>query len=396
MRKLPMFGLAVAVLAAGLLGWLVSDHHPVRAAAPAATPPAVPVTVAPVKTQDVSVYLRGIGTVQAFNTVEIKAQVNGLLVSLPAKEGQEVKPGDIVALIDQRPYKAALDQATAQRAEDVAQLQSAKLDLARYQDLSKKGFAPVQQVDDQQAQVNKLTAAVQADTAAIETAQINLDYCVIRAPISGRISLYQTDVGNLIEVATQTGIVSITQDKPIAAVFTLPESDLPRIQDAMAKGTLPVVAYTSDDKTKLGDGTLLTPNNTIDTTTGTIQLKATFPNDNDHLWPGEFVNARLLVETLHNAITVPLAAIQHGPDGLYVYTVGTNSTVQTQAVEVGYQETTAAVVTKGLQAGQTVVVAGQSRLSPGTPVTTNTGNPSSTGGGSSTGKTPAPATTASR
>jgi multidrug efflux system membrane fusion protein len=388
MRKLQVFGLAAAVLAAGLGAWLVSDHDSVHAAAPAA-PPAVPVTVAPVKTQDVPVYLHGLGTVQAFNTVEIKAQVNGLLVSLPAKEGQEVKPGDIVALIDQRPYKAALDQATAQRAEDAAQLQSAKLDLARYQDLAKKGFAPIQQVDDQQAQVSKLTAAVQADTAAIETAQINLDYCVIRSPINGRVSLYQTDVGNLIEVATQTGIVSITQDKPIAVVFTLPEADLPRVQDAMAKGALPVVAYTSDDKTKLADGTLLTPNNTIDTTTGTIQLKATFPNNNDRLWPGEFVNAGLLVETLHNAVTIPLAGILHGPNGLYVYTVGPNNTVQTQAVELGYQDATAAVVTKGLQPGQTVVVAGQSRLSPGTRVTTDSGT-------SSPGTTPATSTTASR
>ena len=392
MRRLVVLGVAAAVLAMGIGGWLALDHQRVRAAGPAPPPPAVPVTTAPVKTADVPVYLRGIGTVQAFNTVEIKAQVNGVLVSLPVKEGQEVKPGDVVALIDQRPYKAALDQATAQRAEDVAQLQSAKLDLARYQDLAKKGFAPVQQVDDQQAQVNKLTAAIQADTAAIETAQINLDYCVIRAPISGRVSLYQTDAGNLIEVASQTGIVSITQDKPIAVVFTLPEADLPRIQDAMALGTLPVVAYTNDDKTKLGDGTLLTPNNTIDTTTGTIQLKATFPNANDRLWPGEFVNARLLVETLHNALTVPLAAIQHGPDGLFVYTVGQNDTVQSQAVEVGYQDDSAAVVSKGLQSGQTVVVAGQSRLSPGTRVTTNGGNSSPTAGGGSTATTSADAT----
>jgi membrane fusion protein, multidrug efflux system len=393
MRKFLVLGFAVAVLAAGLGGWLASRDQSVHAAGPAASP-AVPVTVAPVKSDDVPVYLRGIGTVQAFNTVEIKAQVSGVLVSLPVKEGQEVKPGDIVALIDQRPYKAALDQATAQRAEDLAQLQSAKLDLARYQDLAKKGFAPVQQVDDQQAQVNKLTAAVQADTAAIETAQINLDYCVIRSPISGRVSIYQTDAGNLIEVASQTGIVSITQDKPISVVFTLPEVDLPRIQDAMAKGTLPVIAYTNDDKTKLGEGTLLTPNNTIDTSTGTIQLKATFPNDNDRLWPGEFVNARLRVETLHNATTVPLAAIQHGPDGLFVYTVGQNSTVQTQAIEVGYQDDASAVVTKGLQADQTVVVAGQSRLSPGTRVTT--GNPSATPSASSASPAAAPAATASR
>jgi multidrug efflux system membrane fusion protein len=393
MKKLLVLGFAAAVLAAGFGDWLVSARQSVHAAGPAASP-AVPVTVAPVKSEEVPVFLRGIGTVQAFNTVEIKAQVSGVLVSLPVKEGQEVRPGDIVALIDQRPYKAALDQAIAQRAEDLAQLQSAKLDLARYQDLSKKGFAPVQQVDDQQAQVNKLTAAVQADTAAIETAQINLDYCVIRSPISGRVSIYQTDAGNLIEVATQTGIVSITQDKPISVVFTLPEADLPRIQDAMETATLPVIAYTNDDKTKLGEGTLLTPNNTIDTSTGTIQLKATFPNDNDRLWPGEFVNARLRVETLHNATTVPLAAIQHGPDGLFVYTAEQNSTVQTHAIEVGYQDDAAAVVTKGLQAGQTVVVAGQSRLSPGTRVTT--GNPSPPATASSSNTAAAPAATASR
>jgi membrane fusion protein, multidrug efflux system len=371
MKKICLFGLTVALFAAGLGTWLGSSRGRVLAAGPAA-PPSIPVSTAPSKAADVPVYLRGLGAVQAFNTVEIKAQVSGRLISLPAKEGQEVKPGDIVALIDERPYKAALDQAVAQRAEDVAQLQSAQLDLHRYQDLAKKGFAPTQQVDDQQAMVYKLTAAIAADTAAIETAQINLDYCVIRAPISGRISLYQTDVGNLIEVSNQTGIVSITQDKPIAVVFTMPESDLPRIRDAMARGTVPVLAYTSNDKTKLSDGTLLTPNNTIDTTTGTIQLKAEFANGNDHLWPGEFVNARLLVETLHDAITVPLVAVQHGPDGLYVYTVGPSNTVNSQPIKVGYQDASLAVVTSGLQAGENVVVAGQSRLAPGTRVSMNT------------------------
>lgn len=371
MRKVCLLGLPVALLVVGFVTWLGSARDRVLAAGPAPSE-AVPVSTAPAKAADVPVYLRGLGTVQAFNTVEIKAQVSGRLVALPVKEGQEVKPGDIVALIDQRPYKAALDQAVAQRAEDVAQLQSAQLDLRRYQDLAKKGFAPTQQVDDQQAMVNKLTAAIEADTAAIETARINLDYCVIRAPISGRISLYQTDVGNLIEVSTQTGIVSITQDKPIAVVFTLPEADLPRVRDAMAKGSVPVLAFTSDDKTKLSEGTLLTPNNTIDTATGTIQLKAEFANENDHLWPGQFVNARLLVETLHNVVTVPLVAVQHGPDGLYVYAVGPDDTVQVQPVKVSYQDQSTAVVASGLKAGENVVVAGQSRLSSGTRVSMNT------------------------
>jgi len=360
--RLLLFALAIA--AAGLVAWRFRGHDTTHAAQPQADD-AVPVTAEPARANDVPVYLRGLGTVQAFNTVEIKAQVNGTLTAILVREGQEVQKGDVVAEIDSRPYKATLDQATAQRAEDAAQLQSAELDLRRYQDLAKKEFAPVQQVDDQRATVNKLVAALQADSAAMELAQTNLDYCTIRSPINGRVSIYQTNIGNLIEVANQIGIVSITQDKPIAVVFTLPESDLPRIQDAMAKGTLPVLAYSSDEKTLLANGTLLTPNNAIDTTSGTIQLKAVFANDNDRLWPGEFVNARLRVDTLHQAVTVPVAAIQHGPDGLFVYTVQPDNTVQSKDVQVGYQDETTAVVTKGLQVGQNIVISGQSRLAPG-------------------------------
>src|SRR5579863_5901790 len=290
--------IAVVVILAVAAPWLLHNHAAVRAQNTAA-PAAVPVTVTPAKVQDVPVDLRGLGTVQAFNTVEIKAQANGTLISIPVQEGQEVHQGDIVAQIDPRPYQAALDQANAQRAEDVAQLQSAQLDLERFANLAKKQFAPVQQVDDQRATVNKLAAAIQADTAAIETAQINLGYCTIRAPINGHVSFRQTDVGNLIETANQTGIVSITQDKPISVIFTLPEADLPRVQQAMAKEQLPVFAYGTDDTTRLAQGVLLTPNNAIDTTTGTISLKATFANDNDTLWPGEFINARVRVDTLH-------------------------------------------------------------------------------------------------
>jgi multidrug efflux system membrane fusion protein len=329
------------------------------------------------KVQDIPVELPGLGTVQAFNTVEIKAQVNGMLIAIPVTEGQEVNKGDVVAEIDPRPFQAALDQATAQRAEDAAQLQSAQLDLERFANLAKSQFAPVQQVDDQRATVNKLAAAIQADTAAIEMAQINLGYCTIRAPIDGRVSFRQTDVGNLIEVANQTGIVSITQDKPISVVFTLPESDLPRIQQAMAKGTLPVTAYDSNDRAKLADGTLLTPNNTIDTTTGTIQLKATFANGNDALWPGEFVNARLRIDTLQHAVTVPVAAVQHGPDGLYVFTIKPDNTVQQQPVQLAYQDDDTAVIAKGISGGQNVVLTGQSRLAPGTRVAMNSSSSNS-------------------
>ena len=339
-----------------------------------ATPPAVPVTAEPARVRNVPVYLRGLGTVEAFNIVEIRAQVNGTLIALPVPQGEEVQKGEIVAEIDPRPYKAIFDQASAQRAEDAAQLHSAELDLARYRNLEARNFASAQQVDDQQATVNRLLAAIEADDAAIEAARINLGFCTIRAPINGRVSFYQTDAGNLIEAASQTNILSITQDKPISVVFTLPEADLPRIQQAMASGALPVLAYSSDETTKLAEGTLVTPNNAIDTTTGTIQLKATFANDDDRLWPGEFVNAWLLLDTLHEVVTVPVPAIQHGPDGLFVYTVKPDHTVAEQAVEVGEQDGNDAVVTKGLQAGQDVVVAGQSRLIPGVRVTATAAN----------------------
>ena len=364
--------LSAAVILAFVTIWLARGHSSLHAQA-VAPAQAVPITAAPAKVQDVPVYLRGLGTVQAFNMVEIKAQVNGMLTAIPVQEGQEVHQGDIVAEIDPRPYQAALDQANAQRAEDAAQLQSAQLDLERYQHLAKSQFAPVQQVDDQQATVNKLVATIQADSAAIETAQINLGYCTIRAPIDGRVSFHQTDVGNLIQTASQTGIVSITQDKPISVVFTLAESELPRIQQAMAKGALPVAAYGNDDRTKLADGQLLTPNNAIDTSTGTIQPKATFPNGDDALWPGEFVNARLRVDTLHQAVTVPLAAVQHGPNGLFVYTVKPDNTVQEQDVQVAYQDDDTAVVGKGVNGGDSVVLTGQSRLAPGTRVAVDAG-----------------------
>jgi len=312
--------------------------------------------------------------------------VNGTLIALPVREGQEVHKGDIVAEIDPAPYKAALDQATAQRAEDAAMLVSAQLDLQRFQTLAKKSFAPVQQVDDQQATVNKDVAAVQHDTAAIETAQINLNYCTIRAPIDGRVGLYQIDAGNLIEVASQasTGILTITQDKPIAVVFTLPEADLGQVQTAQSKGAVPVQASNSEDSSKLlATGTLVTPNNTINTTTGTISLKATFANNDDHLWPGQFVNTRVQVDTLRKVVTIPQLAVQHGPDGLFVYTVKPDQTVAQVNIQVGYQDAGRSVVTKRLSGNEQVVVSGQSRLGPGTHVKAT-----------DTSKTPQPSTSA--
>jgi multidrug efflux system membrane fusion protein len=374
--RLWIVGIIVLVAVVGG-GWRVL-HGPGQsdAATKPSPPPPVPVTVATTRVEDVPVFLDGLGSVQAFNTVQIRAQVNGVLQALPAHEGQEVQKGDVVAEIDQAPYKAALDQAVAQRAEDMAQLQSAQLDLQRYASLAKSSYAPVQQVDDQRATVGRETAAIQADNAMIETAQINLGHCTIRAPFAGRVSLYQVDVGNLIQANGTTGIITIDQDKPIAVVFTLPEAQLPRVQDARRQRTLPVVVTDSETEKPLATGTLMTPNNAIDTTTGTISLKAKFPNDDDHLWPGQFVGARLEVETLHNAVTVPAIAVEHGPEGLYVFQVKPDDTVAQVPVQVGYQDNGLTVVTKGLAANETVVVSGQSRLAPGTKVkTAPAGNP---------------------
>jgi membrane fusion protein, multidrug efflux system len=357
------------ILLGGFVGWHLIGPGAATAAGPAPSR-AVPVTTSVARIQDVPKYLDGLGTVQALNVVEIKSQVNGPLIALPVPEGKEVQKGQIVAEIDPRPFQAALDQAMAQRDEDAAMLQSATLDLHRFEDLAKRQFAPVQQVDDQRATVNKDIAAVALDNAAIETAQINLGYCVIRAPIDGRVSFRQVDVGNVIQTTSQaTGIISITQDKPITVVVTLPEADLASIQVARAKGPVPVLAIKSqDEKDVLATGTLLTPNNTIDTTTGSISLKATFDNQDDHLWPGQFVDTRVQVDTLQKAVTIPVLAVQHGPDGLFVYVVKPDQTVDQANIQVSYEDAGRAVVTKGLSGNETVVVSGQSRLAPGTRV----------------------------
>ena len=248
-RSLGLLGLAV-LLGGGLLGW--HDLTPDRAdAADPAPATSVPAGTAAARVEDVPVYLNGLGTVQPLNVVQIKAQVNGTLIALPVKEGAEVHQGDIVAEIDPRPYQAALDQAVAQRAEDTALLKSAQLDLNRFRSLAKSSFAPVQQVEDQQGTVDKQIGAIGVDNALIETAQINLDYCVIKAPFDGRVSFYQLNIGNLVQAANQTGIMSITQVKPIEAVLTLPEADLPPIQQARAKGAVPVAVFDGSSNRQL-------------------------------------------------------------------------------------------------------------------------------------------------
>ncbi len=278
-------------------------------------------TIAKATPEDVPVLLRGLGTVQAFNAVTVRARVDGTLMDVKVTEGQEVKKGDLIAVIDPRPYQAALDAAMAKKAQDEAQLGNAQHDLARYTSLARQDFASRQQVDTQQSSVAQFTATLKGDDATIATAQLNLSFCYILSPIDGRVGLRLVDPGNLVHATDTGGIISIAQLHPISVVFTLPQENLPKITEAMAARRLAVRAYSGDDKAELGQGELLTPDNSIDTSTGTIKLKANFPNTTNKLWPGQFVNARMLLETRHDALTVPSPAVQHGPSGLYVYVV---------------------------------------------------------------------------
>ncbi len=327
----------------------------------------VPVTVAAVARQDVPVYLNGLGSVLAFNTATILAQVSGQLVAVPFKEGDEVEKGALLAQVDPRPFQATLDQAIAKKVQDEATLRSALLDLKRYQDLLPDGYVTGQQVDQQKATVQSAQALVQADEASIESARVQRSFTSIRAPFSGVAGIRQVDVGNLVSASNSTGIVVLTQIKPIAVTFTVPEQSLPQIRGADSQ-PLTVVAVTRDNQKELARGELTAFDSQIDATTGTIKLKAIFPNQDKKLWPGQFVNARLLVRTEHNALTVPAPAVQLGPNGSFVYKVQADQTVQMQAVTVGQSESNVATITTGLAEGDQVVVDGQSRLQPGSKV----------------------------
>ena len=353
-------------LAAGLL---LASQAFAQAPPPAGGPgPTVPVTTTTVSRRDVPVQLRNIGVVQAFQSVLVRARVDGNLDRVFFTEGQDVKPGDRLAQIDPRPYAAVLAQAQAKKASDMAQLANAQRDLARYSSLGQSNFASRQQVDTQGATVAQITATIQGDDATVATAQLNLDYTNIVSPIEGRTGFRLVDPGNLIHANDSTGLVTITQVHPIAIYFTLPQDTLPSIQTAMTKAKLPVSAWTPDDGTQLSQGELATIDNTIDQTTGTIKLKAVFQNADGKLWPGQFINARIRIGTLANAITVPSPAIQHGPAGLYVYAVKPDSTVAVTPVQVVQDDGQFAVIGKGLDDNVQVVVAGQSRLQNGTKV----------------------------
>jgi multidrug efflux system membrane fusion protein len=284
-----------------------------------------------------------------------------------------VKPGDLLAVIDPRPYQATLDQAVAKKGADEAQLANARLDMKRYMELARKDFASRQSVDTQQALVQQYSANIEGDQASIDNAQLNLSFTRILAPIEGRVGLRMVDPGNLIHATDSTGIVSISQIHPISVIFSLPQDTLPDVASAMQKnGSLTVVAASSDDKTELSRGTLLTIDNSIDQTTGTYKLKAVFANTDNKLWPGQFVNARLQVRTLKDALTMPSAAVQRGPNGLFVYAARPDQTVAVVPIELAQDDGHLAVVTKGLEAGQIVVVNGQSKLQNGAHIAVNT------------------------
>lgn len=348
-----------------LLGGMLTSRPRSGAAQTPATEAPVPVSATWVTRRDVPVYLTGLGAVQSLNSVLVRSRVDGTLMKIPVDEGQMVTTGEVVAVIDPRPYQASLDQAMAKKQQDEAQLANARRDLTRYSSLAQKDFASQQQVETQRSSVAQLVAQIAGDTASVEAAQLNLSYCYITSPINGRMGLRQVDPGNLIHANDPGGIVTITQIQPIAVLFTLPQEDLPRISVAMQARKLPVTALVGEAGEKLDEGTLLTIDSAIDPSTGTMKLKAIFPNPRQQLWPGQFVTAKLLVDTDRNVLAVPSVAVQHGPSGLYVYVVKPGSTVARAPVRVGLDNGRIAVIASGLTEGTVVVTSGQSRLDEG-------------------------------
>jgi membrane fusion protein, multidrug efflux system len=367
MKKRTIFAGLCVVACAGALA--VARFYPTEVAPQLPqTPTPVPINVAKVEVGDVPIVLTGIGSAQPYNIVDVHTQVTGTIQQIGFVEGQIVHKGSLIAQLDPRPFQAALQQAEANLARDEAHLTNAQVNLNRYTPLLKQGFASAQQVTDQESQVTQLQASVVADKAAIFNAQTQLSYTTITSPIDGVTGIRHVDIGNIVQPGTTTPIVTITQIQPISVVFTLPQKNIPEVQAAMANGTLKALAYDQEDHTQLGEGSLLLVNNMISQSSGTAELKATFPNDNRALWPGEFVNVHLIVANRHDGMTVPLSALQQGQSGPFVFVVGPDGTVQSRAVTVGEMQAGRALVDTGLKFNDTVVTAGQYRLSDGAKV----------------------------
>ena len=331
----------------------------------AAAPRSISVAVAPVQKQDVPVYLSGLGTVTAFNTANIKSRVDGQIMKVNFREGQDVREGDLLIEIDARPYQVQVEQLQAQLFKDQASLRDAKLNLDRYTALIPSGSIAQQQVDTQKATVDQLDGQVRNDQAQIDSAKLNIVYCHITAPFNGRVGLRQVDPGNIVHAADTNPMLILTQLRPIAVIFTLAEDVLPNVSQHMRKGTLEVDAFSRDDQTKLATGKLLTIDNQIDTTTGTAKLKAVLDNKDNQLWPNQFVNADLLLETRKNSTVVPTAAILRGPQGTFVYAVNPDKTVKDKAVTVSLTQGDTTVITDGVVPGDIVVTDGQDKLQTG-------------------------------
>ncbi|WP_027532291.1 efflux RND transporter periplasmic adaptor subunit [Bradyrhizobium sp. WSM3983] len=329
---------------------------------------AVPVSIAPVQKADFPVYLTGLGTVQGFNTVQVRTRVDGQIDKIAFTEGQMVNQGDLLVEIDPRPFQAVLDQAKAKKAQDEANLANANLDLQRYTKLGE--FATRQQTDTQRSTVAQLTAQIAADEAAISNAQTQLDYTQVKSPITGVAGLRQVDIGNIVNASSQTGVVTIAQVEPITVIFTAPEDQLPYISEGQKSGALKVIAFTTDGKKTLAEGKLAVINNQVDTTSGTIRLKAVFDNKEHTLWPGQSVSTRLLVRTLKDATIVPDDAVLHSTNGLYAYTVGQDNKAEVRKLKVSYSIDGRSVVDEGLSAGQQVITGGQYKVQPGSLVST--------------------------
>ncbi|HUI06790.1 MAG TPA: efflux RND transporter periplasmic adaptor subunit [Verrucomicrobiae bacterium] len=372
-RKRMLVGALALVFVLGIL-WVIYRNHAAsskRAALAHAGPPPVPVVSGRVVRKDVPIYLDGLGTVQALNTVTVHVQVDGQLQKIAFVEGQDVHVGDLLAQIDPQPFQAQLAQAEARKAQDEAQLAEARLDERRdSEELAAKIIA--QQVYDQQkALANQLAATVKADQAAIDIAKVQLAYTTIVSPIDGRTGIRFVDQGNIVHVTDPNGLVVITQLRPVSVVFTLPEQTLGEIQEQHASGAIAVLAVGRDNSTVLDEGQLAVIDNQIDTTTGTIRLKATFPNADLRLWPGQFVNARLLLTTRKGGLVVPASVVQRGPEGPYAFVIGPNLTAEVRPVKVAQIAQGQALIDEGLRAGESVVVDGQYRLQDGSRVKIN-------------------------
>ena len=364
--SLTLFGIfAVGVVGYGAWYVLVGGVKPAAVSAQSAATQAaakIPVTSFEVKKTDFPVHAYGLGVVSPFRTVTVKSRVDGQIIKIFFKQGQMVKEGDALVEIDQRPYTAAVEQAVAKKAQDEANLKNDELNLQRYQKLAKQQFETEQNLDTQQALVDQMTAQVKGDQAAIDNAQTNLDYTSIKAPISGRMGFRLVDPGNIVHAADTTGIVTIAQLQPIAVVFTEPEEQLQSIAKAYEAGEVPVEALTSDGTKTLSQGRLAIMDNSVSQATGTISLKARFDNKDNALWPGLSVNTRMLIDTIKQVIVVPQDGVQHGPSGLFAYVIGSDGKVGVRSIKVSQSGDANAVVSEGLNVGDKIVVAGQSRL----------------------------------